>query len=717
MNAGAPLYSTHWYRIGALRPRLQAGMRIRRQSIRGEDWFVFTHPVDGRHHRVNRKAYELVGRLDGKQSLDTLWNGLQNLLGDDLPTQDDIILLLSQLMDAGLVLFDIEPDWSFIRQKQAAQDRLRSAERNPFAFRFRLLNPAPLLDRLAPLQRLIFHPVALLSCAALLAGGLAHAASEWAAIRSFATINLLTPRYLFLAGLAYPLIKAVHELGHAMAVRRWGGEVREAGIAFFLLVPAPYVDASAATAFASKWQRAAVSSAGILVELLLAAAALFVWTAVEDGVVRDLSFVVMVIGALSTIVFNANPLLRFDGYYILSDLLELPNLATRSQRWWSRRLSNFFIGSGDASPDRLRGNEKAWIPAYAPASWIYRISVSALIVQWLIGISPYIGLAAMTSLAFSLFVKPLWAGTRAILQPLHPGAPTWRPLLRAGGMAMALAAVLLFVPVPASTVAPGMVWLPEHSQVRTGSIGRVVSVLAKDGQQVVAGQPLVVMEEPSLLTRKVQLQALITAAETDQASGWQKARLQGRNAGEELLRLGKEMAQLQQQLDNLTLRAAVDGVFVMPQAGEILERDVPKGTLVAYVLPPDPATVRTAVAQDDIGRIRSGVRHVSVWLAEADGSRFAARVTRVDPAASTRLPGMALGDKGGGNLVTDPADHEGLRLLDPVFLVDVGLPQRPILRAGGRAWVRFEHDPQPLAQTVHLRVRQLFLKAFAMKDV
>ncbi len=715
MSTAASLYSPHWYRIGPLRPRLAAGTRVRRQNVRGDDWFVLTHPVNHRHHRINRKAYELIGRLDGKQSVDALWSGLQNLLGDDLPTQDEVIDLLSQLADAGLVLFDAEPDWSFVRQHRSAQERAHSADRSPFSFRLRLLNPGPLLDRLAPLQRLVFHPLALLSYASLLFAGVAQAVAEWPAIRSYAAINLLTPRYLFLTWLAYPFVKALHELGHALAVRRGGGDVREAGVAFMLLMPMPYVDASAATAFAGKWRRAAVSSAGILVELLLAAVALLVWMVVEDGVVRDLAFVVMVIGGVSTMVFNANPLLRFDGYYILIDLLELPNLATRSQRWWNRRLSAFFLGGGSAAQDELHGDEKIFIPVYAPASWLYRVGVSLLIVQWLMEVSPPVGMAALAWLAYSLFVKPLWSATRAVLAPSHPDAQAWRPLLRAGGVALALAAVVLWVPVPASTLAPGLVWLPEHAQVRTDSDGRVVSVLARDGQHVVTGQPLIEMEEPALHARQAQLQAMIAAAEADQAAGWQKAGLQGRNAGEELIRLHKEMAQVLRQLDHLTLRAEVDGVFVVPQAGELLQRDVSKGALVAYVLPSDPVAVRAAVAQDDIGRIRAGVRHVSVWLAEADGSRFEARVSRIEPAASRRLPGMALGDKGGGNLVTDPADQEKLTLLDPVFLVDVSLPERAIRRAGGRAWVRFDHAPQPLAEILHLRLRQLFLKAFAAK--
>lgn len=711
-GTAASLYSAHWYRIGPLCPRLAAGTRIRRQNVRGEDWFVLTHPVDHRHHRVNRKAYELIGRLDGERSLDAAWSALQNLLGDELPTQDEVIGLLSQLADAGLVLFDTEPDWSSVRQRQATKERLRNGGRSPFSFRFRLLDPDRLLYRLTALQRLVFHPVTLLFFVFLLLAGLAHAATEWAAIRSYAAINLLTPRYLFLTWLAYPFVKALHELGHALAVRRWGGEVREAGIAFMLLMPMPYVDASAATAFASKWQRAAVSSAGILVELVLAAAALVVWTVVEDGVVRDLSFVIMVIGGVSTVIFNANPLLRFDGYYILTDLLELPNLATRSQRWWEQRLSTFFLGRSDAAPDRLHGDEKGWIPAYAPASWIYRVGVSILIVQWLTELSPYLGLAALGWLVYSLLLKPLRSAAHAVMAPIHPDARAWRPLLRAGCVVFTVVVVVLWVPVTASTVAPGLVWLPEHSHVRTDSGGRVVSVLVRDGQHVVAGQPLLVMEEPALHTREVMLQAAITGAEVDQAAGWQTAGLRGRNAGEELTRLHKDLAQVTRQLDNLTLRAAVDGVFVMPQQEDLLHRDLPKGVLVAYVIPPEAATVRAAVAQDDIGLIRSGVRRVSVWLAEADGRGLDARVIRVDPAASKRLPGKALGDKGGGSLVTDPTDQENLTLLDPVFLVDVRLPDHATLRAGGRAWVRFDHDPQTLADILQLRARQLFLKAF-----
>ena len=128
-------------------------------------------------------------------------------------------------------------------------------------------------------------------------------------------------------------MKALHECGHGFATKVLGGEVHEAGIILLALMPVPYVDASAASAFRSKGQRVLVGAGGMLVELFLASLALFVWLLVEPGPVRAVAWNVMLIGGVSTLVFNANPLLRFDGYYILADAIDIPNLGSRANAW------------------------------------------------------------------------------------------------------------------------------------------------------------------------------------------------------------------------------------------------------------------------------------------------------------------------------------------------------------------------------------------------
>ncbi|HYD60490.1 MAG TPA: HlyD family efflux transporter periplasmic adaptor subunit [Noviherbaspirillum sp.] len=716
MMTDGTLRSTNWYRVATLKPRLRPGTRIQPQVLRGQEWYVFTHPVSGRHYRLNRKTYELVARLDGERTLDALWNTLHRASGDELPTQDEVIATLSQLMDAGLLQSDTMPDRAVLtQQRQMQQRRERHSKLNLFSFRLKLFNPAKLLDKLAPWQSIVWRPAAAIVWAALVGWGVFHALLEWNAIRAYAAVNLLTPRFLVLAWCVYPVLKALHELGHALAVRHWGGQVKEAGIAFFLFIPAPYVDASAATAFPSKWQRVAVSSAGIAVELLLAAVALLVWTASESGAVRDTAFAVMVIGALSTVTFNANPLMRFDGYYILCDLLELPNLATRSQRWWKHQLRRMLSGSGSHREFGTQGNEGLWLALYSPASWLYRLSVSILIVQWIAVKSISIALLALAWLGFSLIAKPSWSLVQLLLAPAHPGPGRWKVLLTVAGAGAALMTLLFIVPLPSSTLAAGVVWLPEHSQVRTDSDGRIAEILVQDGQRVVKGQPLVVTEEPALLARRARLKAQIAANQVEQASGWQKVSLQGRNASDEFARLQQELMQLDARIENLTLRAGTDGVLVMPHAMDMLGRHLAKGTLVAHVLAQDPMIVRATIPQDDIGRIKGGVQRISVSLADAGNQYFDGRLLRITPAATRQLPSMALGDKGGGDVLTDPSDPDGMRALEPVFLVDVQLTDRRVSRAGGHAWVRFEHPAQPLADTAWMRFRQLFLKAFSME--
>jgi len=711
MTAPRALHSDHWYRVASLKPRLQPGTRIQRQILRGKEWFIFTHAISARHYRLNKKTYALIGRLDGEHTLDALWHGLQRTLGDDAPTQDDVLTILAQLLESGLVLYDSMPDWGMLQQfVQAPRLRQQRNHLNPFAFRLRLFNPTALLNRLSFLPAMVFHPATALLWICLVGWALLQAALEWNAISAYAGTHFLTPRYLWLAWLTYPLMKAVHELNHALAVRRWGGKVSEMGLGFFLLVPAPYVDASAATAFPSKWQRMAVSCAGIAVELGLAAAALLVWLTAEAGLVRDFAFVVMTIGSLSTLVFNGNPLMRFDGYYILSDFLGLPNLATRSQRWWSRLIQRYVTGKAQQAGSHATGSEHLWLMFYTPASWIYRVLISIVIVRWIATQSAFVAILAMVWLIYLLTVQPLWNLLKTATIPAHPDAQRGKPLFAVAVIAATLIIGTFCVPLPSGTVAGGVVWLPEHALVRTATEGEVARILVRDGQAVRKGQALVTMQEPAMAADKLRLESQIRGTETEQASSWLNAPQKGRDAFDKLEQLHNESAQLDAQLKKLTLRAGIDGLFVLPDPHSKLGRSFSKGSLIAHVLGPEATVIRTVVSQDDIGRIREGIASISVRLAEVDDRVFNAHLLRIEPAATTRLPSAALGDKGGGRLVTDPTDREGITLLEPAFLVDVQLSGHEVPRAGGRAWVRFEHAARPLAQTLMWQLRQLFLQ-------
>ena len=273
--------------------------------------------------------------MNGERSLQEIWDTVCDQLGDDAPTQDETIQLLARLHASDLLQADVPPDSLELFRRFERDERSRRWRRfaNPLSVRFPLLDPERFLTWALPAVQPLFGRLgfavwlAVVFAASLLAGAHWHDLTHELADRALAPENLL------ILALVYPLVKALHECGHGFATKVWGGEVHEAGIVLLVLMPIPYVDASASTAFRSRRRRIVVSAAGMMVELFLAALALFVWLLVEPGTVRDAAWNVMLIGSLSTLLFNGNPLLRFDGYYVLADAVEIPNLKARSTQY------------------------------------------------------------------------------------------------------------------------------------------------------------------------------------------------------------------------------------------------------------------------------------------------------------------------------------------------------------------------------------------------
>ena len=199
-------------------------------------------------------------------------------------------------------------------------------------------------------------------------------------------------------------MKCVHEIAHGLAIRKWHGVVGNAGITLLVLVPVPFVDASAANAFERR-QRIVVSAAGVMTELLIAAAAFWYgWR--SPGTAARPRLTTFFIGAISSLLFNGNPLLRFDGYYVLADLIDLPNLASRSQRWWHARIGRHLFGASIPLLDTAPGEAK-WLALYAPGSWCFQALIGYRIAGWLGGISPLLGVAVALLLIVTLAVLPL----------------------------------------------------------------------------------------------------------------------------------------------------------------------------------------------------------------------------------------------------------------------------------------------------------------------
>lgn len=708
----ASLFSAQWYRVAPLHPRLRAQVRTQRQQWRGQRRYTLSDAATGRQHMINEAAYQFIGRCDGRHDVQQVWDAVLEAQGDAAPTQDEVIQLLVQLNEHELLQSERTPDSEgLFRRRKERSRRKRRTMVNPFAFRLPLGDPSTWLPRLDPLAAVLFRPTALWIWLAALVLGLLGAAANWHELQTYAHTYMLTPRFLALTWLLYPLIKGVHELGHALAVRRWGGEVHEIGMALLVLVPAPYVDASASAGFARRTQRAAVAAAGIMVETSLAVLALLLWLNVQPGLVRDIAFVVMTIGGVSTLLFNGNPLLRFDAYYVLCDLLDLPNLATRSGAYWSYLIRHRLMRA-PAEPPQLAAGERKWLAVYAPASFAYRFGISVVIILWFGAKWLLLGVAAAIYLMVSMLLRPVAAWIKQALAAAAPG----RELLRVRFGIAALIAVpgvlLCVLPLPLATVAPAVVWLPEQAHVRPEVEGFIAKLPLADGSPVKPGDLLVVLENPELLAARDQLAGQLSGLQADQYQLLLRDPSGAQNLAEQIERTQAELGRTEQRIAQLEVRAKVAGRLVMPRQADLLGMFGRQGEDLGYVLEPAQLRVRAAVAEEDAYLVRNRTRRAAVRLAEAPGSNVPASVTQDEPAASHLLPSPALGDRGGGPYVTDPADKDGRRSLAPVYLIDLTLAGGGLERVGGRAWVRFDHGFEPLAMQGLRLASQLFLKHF-----
>jgi putative peptide zinc metalloprotease protein len=709
------LLSPSWYRVAGLKPRIRAHVEIHRHAYRGKVWFVLQDHAAGRSHRFSPAAHQFIGLMDGGRTVQQLWEAVCAQLGDAAPTQEEVIRLLGQLHSADALLCDVPPDSMEVFRRYQRHERMEWRRRlwTPLALRFPIFDPDRFLERTLPVVQPLFGPLGLLLWLAVVGTGLVLAVTHWTDLTEDIVDRILAPQNLLLLWLVYPVVKALHELGHAYATKKWGGEVHEIGIMLLVLTPVPYVDASAAWGFRDKGKRVVVGAAGIAVELFLGALALFVWLGVEAGAVRAVAYNVMLISGISTLLFNGNPLLRFDGYYVLADAIEIPNLGTRSNKYLGYLYQRYLCNVTDAENPAESPGEAAWMVLYGIAAFVYRIFIMFVIVLFIAGKFFVIGvLLAIWAVATQVVVP---VGKSLSFLATSPGLRRQRGRVMGTSLLLTVAVLgLLFLaPAPSWTRAQGVLWVPEEAQVRAGTEGFIERLLVPADSTVARGQPLIEARDPFLQTRVAVLQAQLKELGAQFDALILQDRVQAAMVREEMAAVAANLERARQRQTELIIRSPADGRFVAPNAADLPGRFVSKGQLVAYVVEPKALTARVAVSQDDIGLVRQRTRSVEVMLAAWGADPLPARIQREVPGASRQLPTPALGSTGGGLFAVDPRDEQGVRTLARVFQLELALP--PEVREaylGARVFVRFDHGTEPVGFQVYRALRQLLLRHF-----
>ncbi|HVA40086.1 MAG TPA: HlyD family efflux transporter periplasmic adaptor subunit [Candidatus Binataceae bacterium] len=709
------LVNSHWYRVAGVVPRLRRQLRVHAHRYRGRLWYVVEDHLNGRYHRFDRRAWRIIQLLDGTLTLAQLWHRLASEAGADTPSQEDILVLLGQLHSLDLLASESLPDLAEAARRERSQSRQRRWQRymNPLALRFRLFDPDRFLVRAVRVLKPVLNRRGVLLWLIWVLPAIVLAVSHWAELTSNFGERVLALDNLALLWLIFPLVKSLHEIGHGIACRLRGGVVHDMGVMLLIFLPVPYVDASSAWAFANKRDRMLVGAAGMLVELAIAATAFYLWLWLQPGTAKAIAYDAAVLASVTTVFFNGNPLLRYDGYYIVSDALEIPNLAQRAIRYWGYLAERCLLRRRELQSPVMARGETFWFAIYAPLSFAYRMivlfSIAMFISHKYFAIGAFIALWGLVAgLGLPLYRGFVWL--RRILFDAQSGARGWRIALAAVG---ALAVLLFVVPLPYHTQVEGVLWLPDSGVLRAGQTGSVSRVVAHVGELVRPGTDIVQLRNSTLSANVVEQSAKVAAARVR----YDAVRLEDPSRGQELasdLDLQEaELHALQERAGRLDVRSAASGRLWLNDSENLPGQYVKQGQVLGYVIPAAAPRVRVIVDQADADFIRSHTRRIEVKLPFAPGPIWAARVVRAVPAASTELPSAALGRQGGGAVATDPRDESGRKALVSHFEFELALPDRfPYRFIGSRASVRFVHPAEPLIDRMSRGVRRLFLVFF-----
>lgn len=704
------LLSDQWHLVEGLRAALRPDCPVRRQEFRGRLWYVVSDPFANRHFRLRPEAWRFLSRLDRRRTVNACWRELLEQDPTAAPGQREVIDLLAQLHGANLLVTDSALEtWSMVDRRRKEQQRTARQQWLNFLFlRIPLFDPNAVLEKLRGAGRLLIGPAGLVLWIVMLLAGAKAVIDNWGQLRE-QTQGVLAVSNLVWLYLTWALVKVFHELGHGMMTKRFGGEVRSCGVMLLVFTPVPFVDASAAWTFRARWQRMLVGAGGMIFELFLAAIAALVWARTGgEGAVGQVAYNVMFLASVSTVLFNANPLLRFDGYYLLADWVGVPNLHQQSAKQWRRwfeRAGLGIDGPPPVSPTRLGA---VGLGTYGAAAAVYRVFVLLVIVAFIAGqlfevglVLALFGLLAWLGAPVIKFYRYLFTDPR--VREAKPRAWVWGV-----GLPVLLVSGLMLVPMPHAMRAPGVIEGGWTAEVFAGAPGRITELPVRSGQHVDAGQVLVRLESPDLIEQREELEALRREVEVRRTMAW--SRLPAViNPLEQRLRSSE--AQLREntaRLEALVVTAPQAGIWSAPTLDWRIGAEVPRGTLLGRLRGGEALRFTAVVRARDVDRLtRSGDRRAEVRLRGAAAEAIPVALNELRPAESRRLPSPALGWRAGGEVPTDPADADGMRAVDPFFVLEASLPagaaQSLYLRTGV---LRVALDAQPWGQQLIRRLRQ-----------
>lgn len=709
-----------WHRVASLRVGLRAGIVVRLHRYRGEPWYVLHQPAHAGYFRVSPASYRFIVGLSPARTVDQSWRQAVQNDPELTPGQEETFELVTSLYRNNLLYVEggVDED-KLIDRHQRKQKKPWANQLSELLFmRIPLWDPDPWLQRhQGRVERLWRWPagvLALLVMAWSLLEFVLAGPRVWTQAQDILQLGNLLPLYV-----AIFVNHLLHEMAHAMACKHFGGQVRTMGLMLLMFTPLPYVDLSSSWTFRDRWQRAWVSAAGMVMDLFVGALATIVWAYSPPGLVNELAYNLMFSTAVYTILFNINPLMRFDGYYVLSDALDIPNLHEAAkhafQRWWRRAV----LGQTEPADEPEPSTRRQWaLCLFFVGSNVYRWAVMLGIVLFVADQYWGLGLVVGLALVYATFLMPLKNLWRPLRNPMF--LHQHRLKLRWSASTVLLLLVFLFaVPLPESRVLPGMVEAAHNTPMHAQSGARVREVHVRSGQQVVAGQALIDMDNPELLQELQGVQAQLRQTQAQELKAIAEGAVDLLPTQQKLAALAQTQAQLQQQIAALHVVAPHDGLWVGTDSVHLQGSWVGRGKELGRVLDERSHVFLGVLRQE--AALNWGALSAAGAQVRIEGERgqvHAVRSLTVVPHSQKDLPSAALTPLGGGELAVSARDQSGRQALEQFFLLRAHLQPQPSQadrhwhsRSG---WIRVELPARALAPRAIEAVQQFFQRRYQL---
>lgn len=725
MAVERPTFHESWYRVADLRPRLLSSVKVYRQHFRGKMWYVLENSSNNSYSRISSDAYNFIGLLDGRRTVSEVWQICNDRFGDMAPTQPEVIQLLGHLYCSNLLYAELAPDCEslFNRYYTRIKRQVQGVLANLLFIKVPLLDPDNILDRWVNVFGWFFSWVGFILWLGVISAGMYFVLGNLQELY-YQSRDILNPDNLIFMYISVIIIKICHEFGHAFACKRFGrrngsgGAVHIMGVMFLIFVPLPYVDATSAWAFRRKWHRAVVGMAGVMVELFFAAIAVFIWVNTSTGTLHIIAYNIIFIASISTLLFNANPLLRFDAYYVLSDIIEIPNLGQRAKNYIYYLVRRYFWGLKAAINPAQSIGEIIWFFFYGIASTAYRIFIAVRILLFLNSRLPKELFILVPIFAASAVIAWVFVPVLRFLRYLATSNELARNRFRAITTTAAGAALL--------TISIGIIRLPEHfriegivepinlAMVYAENDGFIKDFLPSGQKVSVAQDELVKAVNPKLEAEKKGLLASLSSLNARQRFEQARDLAAAQIITEQIQALNEKIAKVDYDLASLNIKASLTGTWISPDIEKSKDMYLRRGQKIGMVADMNDLRIR-ATAGQSLAALLVGqdLNDVEIKVRGRPEVELTGRVSDIFPAGRRVLPSSALGYAVGGSVPTLINDANGTIAAENFFEVRV-VPNDDTVRlfSGQRVLVRIEMPPKPLMLQWWRSLRQLFQRRF-----